>query len=542
MFFSQRRFSRNSMVKWNLLSHLTEGKLALWKSDLSRSQTWSLWTFVEGLNRAPEEHVVSNITHNDQEPVSDSGSWGTDWEDYEDDDDSSAIKKHVGLRKNGSSQRSTGFRNSLMVFQNHEKLAQNQKQSSNVIYRPESIYMNYNENDSTESKDEETMYMNLEEEEQKMQKNPNKNLNQFEQTLSEQLKEHLKLRSIEKPALIKNKVELPDKSEIQLPEKPAVPARPPKFNSIEKKEIKKPASPPPRIDRSPVVPERPDDLPKPPVMIRNFDLVANLPTKTNESDDEYEDFDAQIIEQNRLKVESNQSLIKRSVESLYKPPSTTSQEKEAEEDCEDFYESITENVDDNNYYIQPISQPVRELPQLPVNPNTSDSTVTLSKTSLSKIQNKNERSPDKKSATLPHPGSSTSLSAEMRATRPLPPPPFGQSYINFSWFHNVTREQATTLIQERAYSNVHNGYFLIRPSTSDINSPLVLVVWLKDRVYNVPIRKRTDNRFALGSPKLNEKTFINVDEIITYYSKEELILYSSGKQMGSTKLTDSPPK
>lgn len=59
-----------------------------------------------------------------------------------------------------------------------------------------------------------------------------------------------------------------------------------------------------------------------------------------------------------------------------------------------------------------------------------------------------ERSPEKKSATLPHSNSNTSLSSE-RATRPLPPPPERQSYVDKPWFHNVTREQATALIKER---------------------------------------------------------------------------------------------
>ena len=59
-----------------------------------------------------------------------------------------------------------------------------------------------------------------------------------------------------------------------------------------------------------------------------------------------------------------------------------------------------------------------------------------------------ERSPDKKSATLPHSNSNTSLSSE-RATRPLPLPPERQSYVDKPWFHNVTREQATALINER---------------------------------------------------------------------------------------------
>ena len=77
--------------------------------------------------------------------------------------------------------------------------------------------------------------------------------------------------------------------------------------------------------------------------------------------------------------------------------------------------------------------------------------------------NLSKRSPEKKSATLPHSHSNTSLSSE-RATRPLPPPPERQSYVDKPWFHNVTREQATGLIKEQStYSNPQDGYFLLRP-------------------------------------------------------------------------------
>lgn len=88
----------------------------------------------------------------------------------------------------------------------------------------------------------------------------------------------------------------------------------------------------------------------PPATIRNFDLVANLPARTEESEDEYETFDENIIEQVQQKneisrVDSKQSLHsgrQGSVESVYKPPSATSHEEE-EEDY-DIYEYITETV------------------------------------------------------------------------------------------------------------------------------------------------------------------------------------------------------
>jgi len=90
------------------------------------------------------------------------------------------------------------------------------------------------------------------------------------------------------------------------------------------------------------------ELSKLPVILRNFDLVANLPARTEESEDEYEAFDENIIEKNEIsRVDSKQSLHsgrQGSVESVYKPPSAASHEEE--EDYE-IYESITETVNQN---------------------------------------------------------------------------------------------------------------------------------------------------------------------------------------------------
>ena len=127
--------------------------------------------------------------------------------------------------------------------------------------------------------------------------------------------------------------------------------------------------------------------------------------------------------------------------------------------------------------------------------------------------------------------------------RPLPLPPEKQSYVDKPWFHNVTREQATALINEQStYGNPQDGYFLLRPSTTNANNPLTLVLWYKDRVYNVAVRKRPDNRYALGLAKVNEQSFTNVEEIVTFYTREDLLLCSGDVIMGSTKFTDTPPK
>lgn len=50
------------------------------------------------------------------------------------------------------------------------------------------------------------------------------------------------------------------------------------------------------------------------------------------------------------------------------------------------------------------------------------------------------------------------------------------------------------------------------------------------------------NRYALGSAKMDEQLFSNVEEIVTFHTREELVLQSGGVIMGSTKLTDTPPK
>lgn len=61
---------------------------------------------------------------------------------------------------------------------------------------------------------------------------------------------------------------------------------------------------------------------------------------------------------------------------------------------------------------------------------------------------------------------------------------------------------------EGTYSNPQDGYFLLRPSTTHIGNPLTLVLWYKDRVYNVPVRKRSDNRYmSLLALITNNKIF-----------------------------------
>jgi len=106
-----------------------------------------------------------------------------------------------------------------------------------------------------------------------------------------------------------------------------------------------------------------------------------------------------------------------------------------------------------------------------------------------------------------------------------------------------------------------DGCFLIRTS-SQVHIPYTLSVLHLGKTYNIPIRKRDDDRYALGKPKENEQVqidfllvisfyqnnnliffqaFSSIDAMVSFYSQEPLMLYSGGEPSGSTTLKISPP-
>ncbi|PBC29808.1 Lymphocyte cytosolic protein [Apis cerana cerana] len=555
----------------------------------------NLWTFVEEVRKTPEKFVEEKIleSQSNEDHLSDTGSWGTDFEDETNEENTLSETQRIS----GSNYES---KNNQKVLENNADLKQKDIQTEKVSKQEEEeTYVNcgLTIDENTYANCQETVPL----------KNASRLHNQGEKSLAEQLKEQLQFINTKKP-IMGPKPELLQTKNVEVsvlnrtqPRKSFLHNTKTKSNNLTQTQKRMTVPPPPQPvknkDQMVIIEKSNKDQTKPPATLRNLDLVANLPTKTEESEDEYESFDEQIIEQNQkknmLRVDSKQSLTsghQSSVESVYQPPSVTSYEEE--EEHYDIYESITETPDDNGYYLNPIQRPanVKTPPPLPAKPPQSSATPspTPSRTDIEKLKVKREdllkmatiigdpkrnvslntairrqaslsecltqatltqarlnlakRSPEKKSATLPHSNSNTSLLSE-RATRPLPPPPERQSYIDKPWFHNVTREQATTLIKEQStYGNSQDGYFLLRPSTTNVNNPLALVLWYRDRVYNVPVRKRPDNRYALGSAKVNEQSFSNVEEIVMFYTREELVLHSGGVEMGSTKLTDTPPK
>ncbi|XP_046832240.1 uncharacterized protein LOC124430135 isoform X1 [Vespa crabro] len=537
------------------LLHLTEGKLTLWKSDLTSYLIRELLTFVEKIKKFPEKFVQEKNVEMEQneDHMSDTSSWDTDFEDEIPEDN-------------------TAFTDTRNI--NVNQINSNYENDRTISKKMKNVNANAQIDDNTKRQDEETTYVNFESTldagkvyvnyQDNLTNLPQKNLSRLhgtiEKTLAEQLKEQLQLRNSKKP-MLKSKPEIliskripqvatvckqPQKSFLH--DESKTKTRPP--NDVQKRmAVPPPPAPKKNADQSSQrIGKNDKDASKPSISIRNLDLIANLPTRQDKSEDEYEKFDKQIIEQNQKsiisKIDSKQSLnsgSQSSVESVYQPSSTTSCEDE--EEPYEIYESITETPEDDDNYLSPIKKSSNSgdplPPPLPVKlPTTLP--LTFHRT---KSNNANERSPEKKSATLPHSGSSTSLLTE-RATRPLPPPPDRLSYVEKPWFHNVTREQAIILITEQGtYGNSQDdGYFLLRPSTTNVNSPLALVLWCRDRVYNIPVRKRSDNRYALGSVKVNETSFSSVEEIVTCYMKEELVLYTGGVQTGSTKLTGTPLK
>ncbi|KOC71035.1 Lymphocyte cytosolic protein 2 [Habropoda laboriosa] len=633
------------------LLHLTEGKLALWKSDLTRPLIWNLWTFVEEVRRSPEKFVEEKILESQtiEDHLSDTDSWGTDFEDEVNEESSLPETQKPGQLNFDSKSNHQASENNVEFKQRVARAEEVSRQHEEGTYANSGLMQN-----------DENTYANCQESKSVPLKNTSKLYGQSEKSLTEQLKEQLKFRNTKKPMagpkpefLQARTVEM-TASNCALPRKSflynALQAKPQAPSQIQKRMMVPPPPEPKRNKDPPVIIKKSNkDQTKPSATLRSLDLVANLPTRTEESEDEYEAFDEQIIEQNQKKniwrVDSKQSLIsghQSSAESVYQPPSVTSYEEEDEP--YEIYESITETPHDSGYYLNPIQRMshIEAPPPLPAKPsqrfstpsptpsrmsldkskgwkpcdgmsscfylrlskqlmgglvtrlvdevcdiivrmkrglvrcfyirppdppvrlakmttiigdskrNVSLNTATRRQASLSECLtqaaltqarlNLAKRSPEKKSATLPHSLSNTSLSSE-RATRPLPPPPERQSYIDKSWFHNVTRQQSTNLIKEQStYGNPQDGYFLLRPSSTNVNNPLVLVLWYKDRVCNVPVRKRPDNRYALGSAKANEQSFTNVEEIVMFHKREELVLHSGGVKIGSTKLTDSPPK
>lgn len=351
----------------------------------------SLWRFVEDLKKFPEKYATEkrqSPEEKSEELMSDTGSWGTDFEDDVDDeeaDDGDSAGNSLS-NANGSSNNQNGtksassigqscsrnseFRNSLMIFRENEKTSLSSREKKNSMgkgkrlsYRvkheevAESTYTNCETDIEDGPEQDESTYANCVNPEDALVSTKSKNVSNLhgkvEKTLAEQLKEQLKLINSRKTTSeITKAPSIFEKSSLdKKPQKSFLHDVAPSLNQqiLNDNILAVSSTNVEELDKNFNAEKLETDLPRPPLTIRNLDLVANLPTRTEESEDEYEPFDEQIIEQNKrlslARVDSKQSLNsarQNSLESVYKTPSITSQDKQDEE--YEIYESITEAV------------------------------------------------------------------------------------------------------------------------------------------------------------------------------------------------------
>lgn len=261
------------------------------------------------LNQTPQKFLSpSVISQHREEPTSDSGSWGTDFED-DDDEDDEKLNNHRHHNQNETSyipERSLNFRNSLLMFQKPNKLNEHLKSSEKQENIPETIYNNCGNNET----DCQTENVQI-------------NSNDDDNNISTK-------KTLNTCSLVKN-LSISSSSVYQ---------------EIHSGVLQKPQDVKKNFKSS----EKSDELPRPPTMLTNFDLVANLPTKAEESEDEYEQFDEQIIIENQKKFASCNS-INGSIESFV--GSKTDSSADSKEKDEEIYESITETPEDTAYHCLP---------------------------------------------------------------------------------------------------------------------------------------------------------------------------------------------
>ncbi|GJQ73407.1 hypothetical protein Trydic_g13771 [Trypoxylus dichotomus] len=91
------------------------------------------------------------------------------------------------------------------------------------------------------------------------------------------------------------------------------------------------------------------------------------------------------------------------------------------------------------------------------------------------------------------------------------------------FYQDVGRDEVEVLLE-----NKQNGTFIIRPSTL-ANSLGTLSIIQDNRIFHLNIRQKEDDTIALGSERINEKHFTDVNALINYHISNYLILYSNGE-------------
>lgn len=92
------------------------------------------------------------------------------------------------------------------------------------------------------------------------------------------------------------------------------------------------------------------------------------------------------------------------------------------------------------------------------------------------------------------------------------------------FYQDVSRSEVETLL-----GNKQNGTFIIRPPSTLENSVGTLSIIQDNRIFHLNIRQRRDDTIALGTQRINEKYFTDLNALINYHISNYLILYSDGE-------------
>lgn len=105
------------------------------------------------------------------------------------------------------------------------------------------------------------------------------------------------------------------------------------------------------------------------------------------------------------------------------------------------------------------------------------------------------------------------------------------------WFvGNVSRPSAESMVRSCA----RDGAFVVRQSQKGgVSNPFTLTLFHAANVYNLHIRQRADDKFAIGNEKPDEVVFATVIELVNFYQNNGVELLGDSRRnlpLGKVKL------
>ncbi|XP_076461333.1 uncharacterized protein LOC143293882 isoform X4 [Babylonia areolata] len=154
--------------------------------------------------------------------------------------------------------------------------------------------------------------------------------------------------------------------------------------------------------------------------------------------------------------------------------------------------------------------------------------------------------PVKKASTEKPPQQGGWVFNHKQATPPAPPPVAAAAPATpedelsaFEWYHGkISRDHAQTIFSREQ----KDGMYLIRKSERDPQQPYTLVIWHCNRIWNIPIRKVVNNKFAAGKYKEGETHFDGIPDLIEHFKVVSLNLKSDSQVQGTHNLTVPAPR